>query len=332
SEKLEGLVTQLLSEERNAIPTFSEDLNYLLNGGFSRGRFYVISAGPANGKSTLCLQCADFASNLGYRVGYFSFEMSLDQIFLTQISRLGEINSGYLENKVYFKNDSLKLKMFKTIKAYHEDYSDNIYIIECDDTYTPNKILSVIKKLKLDLVFIDYLQLMNSGDKDLDNNGNETIKISKIATELKRLARKSDTPIIAISDVNKTSFDNAKSGKKSLDMTALRDSFKIAHSADCVMLLSSDDLDPKNENDTIKTQLDVVKIIWEKKDLSVAKMIENIDNRTQLSKSKADTFSRLYIDKNRTGKIGDILFKYSKAIHKFEPLNYLHLLQEKKEF
>ncbi|PHV60948.1 hypothetical protein, partial [Cyanobacterium aponinum] len=42
SEKLEGLVTQLLSEERNAIPTFSEDLNYLLNGGFSRGRFYVI--------------------------------------------------------------------------------------------------------------------------------------------------------------------------------------------------------------------------------------------------------------------------------------------------
>lgn len=61
-------------------------------------------------------------------------------------------------------------------------------------------------------------------------------------------------------------------------------------------------------------------------------MIENIDNRTQLSKSKADTFSRLYIDKNRTGKIGDILFKYSKAIHKFEPLNYLHSLQEKEEF
>ncbi|MGI0482683.1 DnaB-like helicase C-terminal domain-containing protein [Geminocystis sp. CENA526] len=330
SEKIEGLLTQLLSEDREAIPTFSDDFNTLLNGGFSKGRFYVMSAGPASGKSTLCLQCADYASSKGYKVGYFSFEMSLDQIFITQISRLGEINSGYLDKKIYLKNDSLKLKMFKTVKEYYEQISENIYIIECDDSFTPNKILSIIKKLKLDLVFIDYLQLMNSGDKDIDNNGNETIKISKIATELKRLSRKSDTPIIAISDISKNAFDSTKSGKKSLDMSALRDSFKIAHSADCVMLLHSFDFDNKGE-DQIKTQLDYVKNNWQKIDLKVAKYIENIDNKTFLNKTTADIFSRLYIDKNRTGRTGDILFKYSKAIHKFEPLNYLHSNNENKE-
>jgi replicative DNA helicase len=86
------------------------------------------------------------------------------------------------------------------------------------------------------LIIVDYLQLMLSGDDRLDSGQNETLRVSRIATSLKQLARDTKTAIIAISDITKNAYQQALASG-SLDMEALRDSFKIAHAADAIALL-----------------------------------------------------------------------------------------------
>jgi len=328
TDKLGQWINNLFDEDFVNIPTFSNDLNYLLNGGLGKGRLYVLGAPPANGKSTISAQIGDLASSQGYKVGYASYEMSADQLFITGLCRFGDINSSQLEAKLHLKNSAFAELVLKSIEQYNEKLGENLHLFECDDSYTPNRLLAIIKKLKLDLLIVDYLQLMNSGNVQLENNFNETLKVSKIATELKRISRKANIPIIAISDINKEAYNKAMKGGD-LDMSALRDSFKIAHSADCIMLLMSYDNvetrknDEKSPTEIRITQLGILEEKFRDKNPNIAQKIQDLAHKYRLEKDRADTYSRLVIAKNRTGKCGDILFKYSKAMHKFEALNYI---------
>ncbi|MBD2395956.1 hypothetical protein H6G11_17055 [Cyanobacterium aponinum FACHB-4101] len=328
SNKSVEWVTELFNEDVVNIPTFSQDLNCLLNGGLCKGKLYVLGAPPANGKSTISAQISDIASLKGFKVGYASYEMSADQLFLSAISRYGKINSSLIESKKHFKDKQLAIKLLNTCEEYDEKIGDNLYLIECDDYHTPSKLLAIIKKLKLDLLIVDYLQLLNTGDDYLDNGSNETSKISKIATELKRVARKTQTPIIAISDINKNAYSQAMKGGD-LDLSALRDSFKIAHSADTVMFLTSQNVsmsvkeDGNNKSEKSVTQLYLLSEKLRDTNLELSQKIIELAHLYKLDKNTSDTYSRLIIAKNRGGKCGEVLFRYSKALHYFEPLNYL---------
>jgi replicative DNA helicase len=328
SERSNDWFLNLLAEDKKLISTFSNDLNYLLNGGFGRGKLTVIGAPPANGKSTLCLQLADFACLQGFKVVYASYEMSKEQIFLTQLSRLGQINSNLLEAKVFHHDEDLNRTLIDTYNEYNQLIAPNLHIIEADDKYTPNRLLAITKKLKPDLLIIDYLQLMSSGDEKLDSAYQETLRVSKIATELKRLSRKADIPVIAISDVNKNAYNEALKGGD-LDMGALRDSFKIAHSADTIALLISNNITQiikDSEGNKSEKSVNQLYILAEKLraiNLEMSQKIEELAHEYKLDKARADTYSRLIIAKNRTGKCGELLLRYSKAIHTFDSLNYL---------
>lgn len=326
-DRLMGLVEALVSEEKTFIPTPSKDLNHLLNGGLMPSRLYVLGSGPGNGKSTFCCQIAENACQLGFKVGYASYEMSLEQIFITSLSRLAQLNSSYIEGKTFLKFDTLKKQVFNAITKYKETVASNLHIIEADDLYTPSRLLAIIKKLNLNLLIVDYLQLLNTGDEKLDNSSFETAKISKIATELKRISRKANIPIIAISDINKEGFNKTNSGGD-LNLGSLRDSFKIAHSADVVMLLKSEiiekeisDSDGSGKTFKKKTKLNQLEILATNSDFSMQNKLKQIGHKFCLRESVSDTYSVIKIDKNRTGKKGHILFRYARALHYFEPLN-----------
>lgn len=327
SAKANQWLESMFDEDIISIPTFSQDLNYLLNGGLARGKLYVLGAPPANGKSTISAQIGDLASSKGFKIGYASYEMSAEQLFSTGLSRLGKINSSLIEGKKYFKDEKLFDKILATFTKYLEKIAPNLHIIEADDLYTPSRLLAIIKKLNLDLLIVDYLQLMSSGDPKLDNAYQETLRVSKIATELKRIARKSNIPIIAISDINKNAYSMAIKGGD-LDMSALRDSFKIAHSADVIMLLMSQDVPIAIKNDEGKkaeqmvTQLYLLAEKFREKSINLAQKIEMLAHEYRLEKETADTYSRLIIAKNRTGKCGEVLFRYSKALHYFDAMDY----------
>jgi replicative DNA helicase len=96
------------------------------------------------------------------------------------------------------------------------------------------------------LVIVDYLQLMCCGDEKLDSGTNEVLRVSRVATGLKQLARDTSAAVVAISDINKAAYQEAlRTG--TLDMGELRDSFKIARAADCIMLLQTGKAQRGNE-------------------------------------------------------------------------------------
>ncbi len=83
--------------------------------------------------------------------------------------------------------------------ALKGDRSLGIWIL-VERAVTASLMQSVLKAIasQADLLIVDYLQLMSSGDQKLDNAYQETLRVSKIATELKRVARAINLPVIAI--------------------------------------------------------------------------------------------------------------------------------------
>ena len=142
-----------------------------------------------------------------------------------------------------------------------------------------------------------------------------TLRVSRIATSLKQLARDTNTAVIAISDITKAAYQQAIS-TGSLDMSALRDSFKIAHAADVIALLQSGKI-KIGKGDNVQT-LDQLELAArnhpeKRRALDKARAESRLGNR--------DTFSRLSILKNRGGMTAEPLFIYRKAQHNFEPMN-----------
>nr|WP_069791373.1 DnaB-like helicase C-terminal domain-containing protein [Cyanobacterium sp. IPPAS B-1200]OEJ78062.1 hypothetical protein A5482_14480 [Cyanobacterium sp. IPPAS B-1200] len=216
-DHLPSLIENLYHGESVAIPTLSPHLNNILNGGFQKGKLYVIAAPPASGKTTFCSWVADYASIQGYKVCYGAYEMSREEMFVNSLARFAGVKSNLIEGRKwryedYPEKDSLEKKLNEKIVEYAEEIAQNAYYLECDDTYNPQKLRLVAKKIEADLLVVDYLQLLTSGDEKLDNTFQETLRVSKIATELKRLARDLNIPVIAISDINKKAYQDSMVG------------------------------------------------------------------------------------------------------------------------
>lgn len=330
---IRDLTLDLFQGESPSIPTPSKHLNNILNGGFQNGKLYVIGAPPASGKTTFCSWVGDYASLHKFKVVYCSYEMGRSEMFLNAIARLTGIKSNILAGRKWrepnYPDPSLEEKLKSGIIRFNSEIAPFAYYLECDDSFTPTKLKLVAKKIEADLLIVDYLQLLTTGDEKLDTSNLETIRVSKIATDLKRLARDLDIPVIAISDINKDAYQKSLVGGD-LDMGALRDSFKIAHSADAIMLLQSGLISiGKGENKTLKDQLQLIIDKYPEKETA----IDELKEAHPLNPHTSDTYSRLTIVKNRGGKLGEPIFLYSKALHNFQPLNLeLETVESSEEF
>ena len=108
---------------------------------------------------------------------------------------------------------------------------------------------NLTKKQAVDLIVIDYLQLM-SGENKNNNNSNRNLEISDITRRLKGLAKELQVPIILISQINR---DNTKRADKRPTMADLRDSGSIEQDADLILLIHREDYYHKDEADYIPT-------------------------------------------------------------------------------
>lgn len=316
----------LFNQPKQAIATGFNNLDNILNGGLA-AKFYIIAGTPGSGKSTLSSQIADFVAYSKIPVIYAAFEMSRYQLFCYSLSRKCDLNSSVIESKKWIGNEDLeptKARLIKASMEYQNNEGNYLKVIEADDIYTVAKLKSVILKTRAELdleadanllLVVDYLQLMLSGDKTIDASANDTLRVSKIAIQLKQLSRETNTAIWCISDITKAAYEAAnKTG--SLDLSALRDSFKIAHAADSVLLVQSSSIHRKNGTQTL--ELDQL-ALW----------VENNPNASDiqlrqdfpLNQNTSDVYTRVSLIKNRGGKLGDLMKVYRKALHKFNEIN-----------
>ena len=206
-----------------------------MTSGLHENQLIILGARPAMGKTAFALNLAtNVAVESKKSVAIFNLEMGAEQLANRMLSSLGQIEgykfmSGKLNNNDYIK--------FNEALSQLED--TNIFI---DDTpgITIGEIRSKCRRLKssstgLDLVIIDYLQLV-SGGKNYGTNRQQ--EVSDISRSLKMLAMELNIPIVALCQLSRTV--ESREDKRPL-MSDLRESGSIEQDADIVAFLYRDD-------------------------------------------------------------------------------------------
>ena len=246
-ETMSEIDSMLKGEDPRKISTGFADLDRQIYG-FLPSDFIIIAARPAMGKTAFVLNImANVAIRQKKSVAFFSLEMGKTQLGLRLLCAESGVESAKIKEKSVTDDDFTRLLGCGEMIA-----KSNINI---DDTgvITVMDIASKARKLKeevgLDLIIIDYLQLMQ-GVK-YRNGDNRQQEIADISRSLKQLARELDIPIIALSQLNR-SVDN-RNTKKPL-LSDLRESGSLEQDADIIMFLYREEYyDKETENKNICT-------------------------------------------------------------------------------
>jgi len=225
--------------EVTGVPTFT-DLDKLLSG-LQKSDLIICAGRPGMGKTSFCLNIAQNAAvKHGKSVAIFSLEMSKEQVVQRMLASQAAIDqqklrTGYLNDKDWSG----------LIEAMGVLSQASVYI---DDTpaLTALEVRAKARRLKaekgLDLVIIDYLQLMQ-GHRRADSRQQE---IATISRALKSLARELKTPVMALSQLNRGV--EQRQDKRPV-MADLLESGAIEADADVVLFLYRDEYYNKDTSD-----------------------------------------------------------------------------------
>lgn len=226
SERLDGLLAGIATLRPIARSGF-ETLDSMLSGGFGCG-CHIISATPGAGKTSLCCQLADhFARFSDRRVLYFSCEMSASSLLLKSLTRLsGELSDAPLSfieilnlSRILNEADNPRVDLLmRTIDLYRESISGNLATI--DSGVSLDAIASTLdsasKQDAAPIAFVDYVQLLKSGD---NAQVTDYAALTSVVRRLCELARDYRTAVICISSQNRTN-SRGSSDFKSLSGTS----------------------------------------------------------------------------------------------------------------
>mgnify|MGYP002757011838 CR=1 FL=1 len=214
------------------ITTGLTDLDKQLSG-FQKSDLVLIAARPSMGKSTLALNMALAAALSKKSVAIFSLEMSKMQLTQRFLSSLSHINlQDIISGKI--PEDSFET-LGKAISILEEApiYLDDTSSISLTELRSKARRLS--SKEGLDILFIDYLQLMTDGSGRGENRQQE---ISNISRGLKGLAKELNCPVIALSQLSRAV--EQRTDKRPM-LSDMRESGAIEQDADIVMMIYRDD-------------------------------------------------------------------------------------------
>jgi replicative DNA helicase len=227
------------------IPTGFRQLDRLL-GGLQRSDLLIIAARPSMGKTAFMMNIAEHISVLEKKtVGIFSLEMSKEQLVDRLISSMGRVDSWKLRNGQLSEDD-----MSNLIQAQAQLAEANLFIDDAPMA-TVMEVRAKARRLQaehgLDLICIDYLQLMQGSSRHQDNRVQE---VSEISRSLKALAKELNCPVIALSQLSRAV--EARNDKRPM-LSDLRESGSIEQDADVVMFLYRDDYYNKNREEHSNT-------------------------------------------------------------------------------
>lgn len=212
------------------ISTGYKNLDYMI-GGLSYKDFILLAARPSMGKTSFALNIAlNVALRKKEKVAFFNLEMSKEHVLERALSICSGISCDHI------KHSTLTDKQWLDIINTTDSLSScplHIY----DSIFMLKDIKHECKKLKLqkglDLVIVDYLQLIDSGEK----SENRSIDVGKISRSLKLLAKELDVTVIALSQLSRA--PEARLNHRPL-LSDLRESGNLEQDADVVMFLYRD--------------------------------------------------------------------------------------------
>lgn len=269
---------QLASREEgmNGVPSGYSELDSITNG-FQPNDLVIVAARPSVGKTAFALNVAQNAAvRYKKKVAVFSLEMGASQLVTRMLSAEGSINQTNLRTGKLTDDEWQKLIVAIGRLGKSEIYIDDTPGVRIGD------IKSKCRRLKqehgLDMIVIDYLQLIQSSTLTTENRQQE---VSEISRQLKSLARELEAPVIALSQLSRGVEQRAD---KRPMMSDIRESGSIEQDADVIIMLYRDDYYERDEEEA-----------------APAPIVE----------------TELIITKHRNGAIGTVKIAFQKDISKF---------------
>ena len=255
-----------LYEEKNdvtGLTTGFRDLNKKING-LQRSDLLLIAARPAMGKTAFALNLVQNAALKGdASVAVFSLEMSKEQLVQRMIASQSTVELKKIKTGTLADNDWPRITDGMAILSGAKIHIDDTPGIKISELRSKCRKLKIEKGL--DLVLIDYLQLMEGEGQ----NESRQQEIAKISRSLKILAKELDCPVVALSQLSRAPEQRADHRPMLSD---LRDSGSIEPDADIVLFLYRDeyynpDTEKKNIGEVIVAknrhgETGTVELVW----------------------------------------------------------------------
>ena len=260
-----------LSLDKNAlrgVETGFRRLDQITNG-LQKSDLIVLAARPGMGKTSFAMNVVEHAAlKKGKVCAVFSLEMPRAQIVQRLLCSYANVSMGKALSGSLAANDWKKL-----IDAAERLKQAQIYV---DDSsrVTPAEIESKCRRLKakagaLDLIMIDYIQLMSGGSSTIAGSENRQQEIASITRDLKIMAKELEVPVIALSQLRRMQT-------KEPQLSDLRESGAIEQDADIVMFIS------RPEAIATKEELESGKIVKGAAEIIIAKHRNGEQGRIQL--------------------------------------------------
>jgi replicative DNA helicase len=225
--------TAPVAAQARAVTSGYSDLDTMLAPGLKRGDLIIVAARPSLGKTSLVL---NFARNAAIRhsatVGFFSVEMAAEQLVQRMVAMEAGVDSTRLVLGTYTDREEAKIMQALGVLGDLPIFFDDAAVLTVAEMRAKARRLQLERGL--DLIVVDYLQLMSSGAR----NENRVQEVSYISRALKQLARDLDVPVIACSQLSRASEHRASNIPMLSD---LRESGSIEQDADVVMFIYRED-------------------------------------------------------------------------------------------
>lgn len=246
------------SKDIKPVPTGYRQLDSLLDGGLYPG-LYIVGANSSMGKTTFCLQAADYMAYEGQKVLIISLEMSRYELISKSVSRLtytgcegntrnAKTTRGIMAGHKYKNYNKQEMQLIQdAFKEYKTNYAPNIWIVEGVGDIGVKEIAAKVEAFikaynEAPVVVIDYLQMLAPDNIRATDKQN----MDKAVLELKRLSRSYNLPVIAISSFSRQNY------KIDAGMSAFKESGGIEYGGDVLIAIQAEGMQSGESKEAIK--------------------------------------------------------------------------------
>lgn len=277
-------------EVEPGIPTEFPDLDALIGGGLKAGEMFVLAARPSIGKTAIALNIVRniMMKDIGGKrrtVAFFSLEMSAEQVAQRLLCTESRVPISSIMDRNLKPGDSSRLSAAAIALKNARLYIDPTAGISVFELRAKARKLHDLHKL--DLIVIDYLQLMKSGDAA--GKDSRQVEVAAISGGLKKLAKDLGLPVLVLAQLNREVEKGAGPANARPKLSHLRESGAIEQDADVVVFLH------RNRDDTKESNPEANKV--------------GVD-------------AELIVEKNRNGKTGVVKLKFFPALMEFRSMEH----------
>lgn len=228
-----------------------------MTSGLQRQDLIIVAARPSMGKTSFAMMLAENAAiHAGAVVGIFSLEMSKEALVMRLLCSQGNIDAQRFRNGFLSRPEWAQIAKSLGILADSKIFLDDTAGISVLEMRAKSRRLAAEQK-KLDLIIVDYLQLMSGSAKRFESRQQE---VSQISRELKALAKEMNVPVVALSQLSRAPESRSEHRPQLAD---LRESGALEQDADVVAFIYREEQykTPEERNNLPEDQKNVAELI-----------------------------------------------------------------------